>query len=399
MIVQERKHRYGLIGLTLLLSGCLLSFHASAAQDGEEYPDVLIDRGVLDALTGSDDTEARPFFPTLTIPESGSDAPPLPAEMKSEADGTFAPRPGRKPERRKEAVADSRVAPRPVKRPAIQKASKSFVQKARREAQVRTRVKRVDAERISRTDVAPVRNTVLPKFPKMPAVPAGRVMAESLRPLPGLAAGGLDSELKADRLRVPDREALVTAIDAISRRKPARPLSSKASKGNDKGKPAFAAVEPAAGDVKQKVSEPKVIDITEEIPPPPPPAGMGGKADGRQVPRPPPPEKKELQFISLPCCKGREGEIDGEMKASLDSSILPLLAGNPAWQLQLQSFADGKSDRPGGAKTISLVRAMAVREWLMNRGVAASRIDIRALGAETDRDPPDRMDFIFMEPM
>ena len=40
------------------------------------------------------------------------------------------------------------------------------------------------------------------------------------------------------------------------------------------------------------------------------------------------------------------------------------------------------------------MRALAVRSYLMDAGIDATRIDVRALGAKYEAGPPDRVDIV-----
>ena len=45
-----------------------------------------------------------------------------------------------------------------------------------------------------------------------------------------------------------------------------------------------------------------------------------------------------------------------------------------------------------------LSRALTIRSYLLDKGVRAHRMDVRALGAKTDREPQDRVDLVFLDP-
>lgn len=75
-------------------------------------------------------------------------------------------------------------------------------------------------------------------------------------------------------------------------------------------------------------------------------------------------------------------------------SLLPQLSEVEGRRLQVRAYAtggDGKSD----ARRISLSRALTVRTFLMDHGIKPTRIDVRAMGSETDRAPLDRVDLVF----
>lgn len=65
-------------------------------------------------------------------------------------------------------------------------------------------------------------------------------------------------------------------------------------------------------------------------------------------------------------------------------------------RLQVRAYATGEDGNAGSARRISLSRALAVRGWLMEHGIKPNRVDVRALGAQADRAPLDRVDLVFV---
>ena len=92
---------------------------------------------------------------------------------------------------------------------------------------------------------------------------------------------------------------------------------------------------------------------------------------------------------------GDSSEITPKMEIILNR-VKAELDKKPSMRLQLQAFATGKEGSISSARRISLARALAVREYLKNSGIRATRIDVRALGDQTDTQPVDRVDFIFV---
>jgi len=56
------------------------------------------------------------------------------------------------------------------------------------------------------------------------------------------------------------------------------------------------------------------------------------------------------------------------------------------------AYAAGTADDPSTARRLSLTRALAVRSALIADGVSSARIYVRALGAASGDEPPDRVD-------
>jgi outer membrane protein OmpA-like peptidoglycan-associated protein len=92
-------------------------------------------------------------------------------------------------------------------------------------------------------------------------------------------------------------------------------------------------------------------------------------------------------------------DLPDAAKAELDALVQRLNANGQA-RLQLIAHASGTADQANQARRVSLQRALAVRSYLMERGVANTRMDVRALGNRTDGnadDPSDRVDVVMLD--
>lgn len=88
-------------------------------------------------------------------------------------------------------------------------------------------------------------------------------------------------------------------------------------------------------------------------------------------------------------------ELSGDMQKQLNI-VARQLRDLQDGRLQIRAFAasgSGASD----ARRISLSRALAVRSYLMERGIKPVRLDVRALGSGTDESPADRVDMVFIK--
>lgn len=63
-----------------------------------------------------------------------------------------------------------------------------------------------------------------------------------------------------------------------------------------------------------------------------------------------------------------------------------------ATRIQLEAFGGAPGDKSSDARRISLKRALAIRQILIDNGVPSNRIDVRAMGGITDDGNPDRVD-------
>ncbi len=95
--------------------------------------------------------------------------------------------------------------------------------------------------------------------------------------------------------------------------------------------------------------------------------------------------------------------MDNAAAQVMQTRILPLLNAHPAWQLQIQAFARTPDRDSITSRSLSLSRALSVRTWLMQKGIPARRLILRALGMDNPpgtaaEAPSDRIDFVFFDP-
>lgn len=91
--------------------------------------------------------------------------------------------------------------------------------------------------------------------------------------------------------------------------------------------------------------------------------------------------------------------VEDAVANAIEARLLPLLNNNPGWKLQIQAFAGPDKDgTAGSARKASLARGMAVRSYLLGKGIEASRMEVRALGASGAPAPKDRVDLIVIDP-
>ena len=88
---------------------------------------------------------------------------------------------------------------------------------------------------------------------------------------------------------------------------------------------------------------------------------------------------------------GGQGEVPAGDLAALDALATQYAAGED--RLQIRAYAASTvSDGGSGARRLSLTRALAVRQYLIDKGIRSTRIDVRALGAPTDGSAADRVE-------
>jgi outer membrane protein OmpA-like peptidoglycan-associated protein len=90
-------------------------------------------------------------------------------------------------------------------------------------------------------------------------------------------------------------------------------------------------------------------------------------------------------------------EVPETAKTSLDD-LVQKLAANEQARLQLIAYAAGGANEANEARRLSLRRAVAVRNYLRDKGIASSRMDVRALGNRSEGSAPaDRVDIVMLD--
>ena len=149
-----------------------------------------------------------------------------------------------------------------------------------------------------------------------------------------------------------------------------------------------------------------VVQLAEPPPEPVPAAPATIEADAE--PPPPPAESLtsgpavEPQTAALPPAPVLAEQIrvlfqDGSVELGDDaqrrlSAVATALTENPTVRIQLLAYARASSDSSSRARRLSLSRALAVRAYLIEKGVRSTRMDVRALGDKFGDGPADRVD-------
>lgn len=83
--------------------------------------------------------------------------------------------------------------------------------------------------------------------------------------------------------------------------------------------------------------------------------------------------------------------LPDDAKSRLDG-IVRQMTGNDRMRAQIIAYAAGTNDTASQARRLSLSRALAVRSYLIEKGIASTRLDVRALGHQVESGSPDRVD-------
>jgi outer membrane protein OmpA-like peptidoglycan-associated protein len=89
-------------------------------------------------------------------------------------------------------------------------------------------------------------------------------------------------------------------------------------------------------------------------------------------------------------------ELPSGAQPVLDGVAAKLLASD-GLRVQLIAHATGDADQAMEARRVSLARAVAVRAYLIDKGVRSLRVDVRALGNRADDGPVgDQVDLVLV---
>ena len=84
-------------------------------------------------------------------------------------------------------------------------------------------------------------------------------------------------------------------------------------------------------------------------------------------------------------------DLPGDSRTVLDS-LSTSLTVDPNLRMQLLAYAGEPNLSVSQARRLSLSRALAVRSYLISKGIRSTRIDVRALGNKVPSGTPNRVD-------
>ncbi len=212
-----------------------------------------------------------------------------------------------------------------------------------------------------------------PALPE-PAVPESAV-PESAVPAPAQAA-----------VAPPAPAAL--AEELMQSSAPAEPSRSSVAAARS-APPPEPALRPAAPP-PEPVAPAPIVAKTE--PPPPPAESLTSKpaVEPQTAALPPAPLLTKQIRVLFP---------DGSIELSDDarrklSAVAMALQENTTLRIQILAYAKSNADGTSRARRLSLSRALAVRAYLIEREVRSTRMNVRALGDQTEDGPADRVDIL-----
>jgi len=95
--------------------------------------------------------------------------------------------------------------------------------------------------------------------------------------------------------------------------------------------------------------------------------------------------------------KGGEIALSDEAKATIKTQILPEILADKTSRIQILSFATSPDQSESSARRVSLTRALGVRDYLKSLKFDVSRIDVRALAADENTVPSDKIDVVLLK--
>lgn len=117
------------------------------------------------------------------------------------------------------------------------------------------------------------------------------------------------------------------------------------------------------------------------------------------------PASQQTALLTPPATPATAPRAGGDVVLAFESGKSDLAPGNAQLEalakqlsasedrIQIRAYASASgADAASGARRLSLSRALAVRSYLIDRGVRSTRIDVRALGVPTDGGAPDRVE-------
>ena len=93
---------------------------------------------------------------------------------------------------------------------------------------------------------------------------------------------------------------------------------------------------------------------------------------------------------------GAESTLTDDLKSQL-TPVVGQLNEDKNVRLQLRSYAAPTDGSASSARRIALARAIELRKYMLDQGIPATRIDVRALGDQTDKTPANRIDMVIVE--
>jgi len=245
------------------------------------------------------------------------------------------------------------------------------------------------APQMARPEPAPTVATAVPREPVTEAPAPAPPIAAAANPTPPLAAPVAEPTSPPVAPIAPKTEPIVPAAPAAVAALPTEP-------------------EPAA----EPPSAPSLTEELQSAPLPTEPSAPVATAEPTPEPEAkpepeatPPSQSAALSPAPSPVDEMRpvdetrlvfddgSAELNATATGQLDGVARELL-GNAEARVQLLAYAKASAEGSSRARRLSLSRALAVRAYLIEKGIRSTRMDVRALGSGFKDGPPDRVDVL-----
>lgn len=94
----------------------------------------------------------------------------------------------------------------------------------------------------------------------------------------------------------------------------------------------------------------------------------------------------------------QQADLNEEIESIISKKALAILRDGSDLRVEVQAFASPNGEGQSSARRLALSRAINIRAFLIEQSVDPKRIDLRALGSNTDIEPADRVDLLFLNP-
>ena len=86
-------------------------------------------------------------------------------------------------------------------------------------------------------------------------------------------------------------------------------------------------------------------------------------------------------------------EVPPEANTALDD-LASQMQADESMRIQIKCYASGTQDTESKARRRSLARCINIRQYLYQKNIRTTRIDVRALGLKSEGQPADRVDIV-----
>ena len=121
-----------------------------------------------------------------------------------------------------------------------------------------------------------------------------------------------------------------------------------------------------------------------------------------------PPENNDKQISSIPENNSAPNRISvnfpnnsTDLQKEAINNLTPLseeLNKFPSIKIKLLAYASDSDESSSSVRRRSLSRALSVRQFLIDNGIKNTRIEVRALGSNSEKDNSDRVDIVLNRP-